>query len=119
MTLQLGMLGTDGFAIVGDTWKWFPARMERSWWGYSGAKMMLSTSGKSLGAVARNVDVAFEVVKEVFSQLEGHPGPKHVQIDEIASLVGREHDLELLIAFTEPHPEMYFFVERKERPCEV
>jgi hypothetical protein len=116
MTLQIGMLGTDGFAIVGDTWKWLPERA-RSWWGYSGPKMILSPSGNSLGAVARNVEVAFEAVKEVFSQLEGYPGRKDEQIYEIASRIGRDHDLELLVAFTDPRPEMYVFVKEKNGPA--
>jgi hypothetical protein len=114
MTLQIGMIGSDGFAIVGDTWKHMPAQNRRSWFGYSGPKMMLSASGKSLGAIARTVEISFEAVKEVFAQLEGHAGDKVEQISEIGSRIIRDHEAEFFVAFTEPHPEMYFFQKEKE-----
>jgi hypothetical protein len=112
MTLQIGMIGSSEFAIVGDTWKHMPAR-NRSWFGYSGTKMMLSPSGKSLGAIARSVEISFEAVKEVFAQLEGHSGDKVEQISEIGSRVSQDHDAEFFVAFTDPHPEMYFFEREK------
>jgi hypothetical protein len=114
MTFQIGMIGSNGFAVVGDTWKHFPAR-ERSWWGYSSEKMILSPSGKSLGVVARNVDISSEAVKAVFEQLEGRSGPKEKHISAIALEVSQNHDVELFVAFTDPHPEMYFFVKEARR----
>jgi hypothetical protein len=120
MTLQIGMIGSDGFAIVGDTWKHMPAR-SRSWFGYSGPKMMLSASGRSIGAVARTVEISFQAVTEVFAQLEGHSGVKVNPICEIASRVGRDHDMEFFVAFTSPEPEMYFFEKEKNgrAKCEL
>jgi hypothetical protein len=113
MTLQIGMIGSDGFAIVGDTWKHVPAH-KRSWFGYSGPKMMLSASGKSLGAIARTVEISFEAVKEVFAQLEGRSGDKVEQITEIGSRIVRDDDAEFFVAFTDPAPEMYFFLKEKD-----
>jgi hypothetical protein len=112
MTLQIGMIGSDGFAIVGDTWKHIPAQ-NRSWFGYSGPKMMLSASGKSLGAIARTVEVSSEAVKEIFVQLEGRSGDKVDQITEIGSRIVGDYDAEFFVAFTDPTPEMYFFLKEK------
>lgn len=113
MTLQIGMVGSDGFAIVGDTWKHVPSQ-GRSWFGYSGPKMILSTSGKSLGAIARTVEISLEAVKEVFAHLEGYSGDKVEKIAEIATRIVGDHDAEFFVVFTDPSPEMYLFLKEKE-----
>jgi hypothetical protein len=120
MTLQIGMVCGDEFAIVGDTWKHMPSH-HRSWFGYSGPKMVISPSGKSVGAIARNVNVSFEAVKEVFTRLEGQSGNKEEQIREIGSRIAQEYDVEFFVAFTDPHPEMYFFQKEKNgrAKCEL
>jgi hypothetical protein len=120
VTLQIGMIGSDGFAIVGDTWKHVPAQ-QRAWFGYSGPKMFVSASGKSLAAIARSIDASSQVVREVFQRLEGKSGDKTEAIAEIGTRVAQDLDVELFVVFTDPSPEMYFFQKEKagQAKCEL
>ena len=113
MTLQIGIVASDGFAIVGDTWKHMPPHDRRSWFGYSGPKMLLSQSGKSIGAIARTIEISQEAVLKVFNELEGVAGDKVMQIAAIGSQIIGEYDAEFFVGFTEPTPEMYFFQKDK------
>lgn len=112
MTLQIGMIARDGFAIVGDTWKHLPPQ-RRAWFGYSGPKMFMSASGKSMAAIARTVEISTEAAKEVFDRLEGQTGDKADSIAEIGSRIAQDHEIEFFAVFTDPIPEMYFFQKEK------
>src|SRR5271165_5885317 len=120
VTLQVGMVGSDGFVIVGDMWKHVPSS-KRQWFGYIGTKLMISPSGKSLAAVARDVDVASDVVTEVFAQLESCSEGRIDRIKEISLRVAQDRDIECFVIFTQPQPEMYFFQKDKTSPtrCEL
>ena len=120
VTLQIGMVGSDGFVIVGDMWKHVPSS-KRQWFGYVGTKLMISPSGKSLAAVARDVDVASDVATEIFAQLESSSEGRIDRIKEISSRVAQGHDIECFVIFTQPQPEMYFIQKDKSGPttCEL
>lgn len=120
MTLQIGIVASDGFAIVGDTWKYVAAQ-GRSWFGYSGPKMLMSPSGKSLAAIARSVEISFKAAKEIFVQLEVHAGYRGDEISRIVSELAGDCDVELFLIFTDPRPEMYFLQKEKNGPpkCEL
>ena len=104
MTLQIGMVGSDGFAIVGDMWKHVPSS-RRQWFGHIGTKLIISPSGKALAAVARNVDSASEVVTEVFAQLDGCSEGRIDRIKEISSRIAQDQEIECFVIFTQPQPE--------------
>jgi hypothetical protein len=114
------MVCSEGFAIVGDMWKHIPSS-RRQWFGYIGTKLIMSPSRKALASVARNVDVASDVVAEVFAQLEERCEGRIDRIKEISSRVAQDHDIECFVIFTQPHPEMYFFQKDKSSPtrCEL
>jgi hypothetical protein len=120
VTLQIGMVCSDGFAIVGDTWKHVPSS-GRQWFGYMGSKLIMSPSRKALAAVARNVDVASDVVAEAFAQLEEGCEGRIDRIKEISSRIAQDHEIECFVIFTQPQPEMYLFQKDKRSPtrCEL
>ena len=120
MTLQIGMMGQDGYVVVGDTWK-FMAAHRRAWFGYCGTKMTLSKSGHTLAVLARNVDIGSNFAEEIFTQLEGKSGIYVDQILEIGSKIGSEHEVECFLGFTSPSPDLYFFQKGKDTPlrCEL
>ena len=112
MTLQIGMVGSNGFAIVGDMWKHVPSS-KRQWFGYIGTKLLISPSGNALAAVARNVEIASDVVKEVFAQLSDFSEGRIDRIKEISSRIVKDEEIECFVIFTQPQPEMYFIQKDK------
>jgi hypothetical protein len=119
MTLQIGMVGGDGIAIVGDTWRYIESR-DRPWFGYHASKIRVSDSGRVAAACARTLDISTRIADEIFQSLDGQCENRRAEIERIGTRVANGHDAECLVAFADPLPSVFLFLGSKEgeRRCE-
>jgi hypothetical protein len=119
MTLQIGMLATDGIVVVGDTWQYVEPK-DVPWYGYHSSKIKIAENNRIAVACAHDMDASFAIAKAIFQRLSE---PKEARSDAILEIGGRlasGTDSECLIAFCDPWPSLYRFVHAKggEQKCE-
>jgi hypothetical protein len=112
MTLQVGMLGTDGIVLAGDT------RLSRiprpgfnaPWQSYNGPKILLSPSGRIAVSCAHDMQTGKAVGEAIFAGMtRGDDPSSEQQIREIASSVAHGPGVECPVAFSDPLPSLYVF----------
>ena len=109
MTLQVGLVGTDGVVIVGDTWQYVEPQ-NKSWYGYHASKLRVSDSRRIAVACARDMDTSTRIAEEIFLRLSGDSRDRSREILDIGTRVANGHDSECLIAFADPAPSLYLFL---------
>ncbi len=112
MTLQVGMLGTNGVLIAGDT------RLSRDpqpgidapWQFYNGPKILISESRRIAVSCAHCMQTGKEIAAGIFTGMThgDHPACEQ-QIREIALSACRGRNVECFIAFSDPLPSLYVF----------
>src|SRR5271157_1399575 len=112
MTMQVGMLGTDGIVLAGDTRviRTPLNGIEAPWQYYGGPKIRISNSGRIAVSCARDMQTANAVADAIFSNMThgDHPSCEQ-QIKEIAITAAHGRDIECLIVFVDPLPSLYLF----------
>jgi hypothetical protein len=112
MTIQLGMLGSDGVILAGDTriHRNPLSGMDAPWHFYSGPKIKISDSERIAVTCARDMQTANDVADSIFANMThgDHPDCQR-QIREIAVSAARGRDVECLICFVDPLPSLYQF----------
>jgi hypothetical protein len=110
MTLQVGMLESDGVVLAGDT------RLSRTprpgvyapWQSYNGPKVLISPSGRIAISCAHDMQTGKTFAEAIFAGMtHGDDHSCEQQIREIASSVVRGRGIECLIAFSDPLPSLY------------
>jgi hypothetical protein len=112
MTMQVGMLGTDGVLLGGDTRlvRKPLSGIEGPWKGYDGPKIRISDSRRVAVSCAHDMQTANDVADAIFSKMtRGDELGTERQIKEIAIAAAQGRDIECLIAFSDPLPCLYLF----------
>ncbi len=119
MTLQIGILATDGIVVVGDTWQYVEPE-DVPWYGYNSSKIRVSENGRIAAACAHDMDASFAIVEEIFERLSEPRADRRCAIEEIGGRLASGTNSECLIAFSDPWPSLYRFVHAKDgkRKCE-
>jgi hypothetical protein len=107
MTLQIGMMGSDGIVVVGDTWQYVEPK-DRPWHGYDASKIRLSSDRRIAVFCAHDMDASFAVAEEILQKLSGDPDPnRRTGILNIGDQLAEGSDSECLIVFADPNPTLY------------
>jgi hypothetical protein len=112
MTVQLGMVGSDGVLLAGDT------RISRgpakgifaSRVSYDGPKIRISNDGRISVTCAHNLQVANNVADSIFANMTqgGHPTCEQ-DIRDCCTSAAAGSNVECVIAFAAPYPSLYLF----------
>lgn len=108
MTMQVGMVGSDGIVIAGDT-RHYVEYEGRPWRSYSSSKIKLDNTGQIAIACARNIDISFRIADQIFAAIpsvavEGRAG----KIRDIGSCLAVGVDAECIVAISEPVLSIFF-----------
>jgi hypothetical protein len=102
MTLQVGMLGTNGVLIAGDMRLSRKAQpgINAPWQFYDGPKILISPSGRIAVAVAHCMQTGKDIADAIFARMThgDHPACER-EIRDAALSVIRGRNVECLIAF--------------------
>jgi hypothetical protein len=115
MTIQVGMVGTDGVVIASDTrWMNTPryANMTRST--FNTTKILISSDGKIVVSFAKNMETSLHVAQKVISDLTEedweHPiFPIEKVAAEVLLSAGERNDAHCLIAHCSSKPRLFLF----------
>jgi hypothetical protein len=115
MTFQIGMVGSDGIVIVGDTWQYVEPK-DRSWYGFQASKMRLSESAQIGVAAARDMTTSLRVADQIIATLDpsSEYSNRREKILNVVSTIGEGHDSEFLIALSQPEPSLYWAACNKD-----
>lgn len=119
MTMQVGMVGTDGVLIAGDT-KWMKEpKLEGRFWdggrtGFNSPKIKISHERGMAISRARDMETAVHVSEEIISRLRDDEINSPVEaIERIARDLlyryGDQRPAHCLIALTKPNPKLFLF----------
>lgn len=108
MTMQVGMVGSDGIVIAGDT-RQYVESPGRPWRSYSSSKIKLDGTGQIAIACARNIDMSFRIADQIFAAIpsvavEGRAD----KIRDIGSCLAVGIDAECIVAISEPVLSLFF-----------
>jgi len=112
MTMQVGMLGTNGVILAGDT------RINRqplrgfhaSWMSYDGPKIRISDSGRVAISCAHDMQTANDVADAIFANMtHGDHASCEREIKEFGTAAAQGRDVECIVVFADPLPCLYFF----------
>jgi 20S proteasome alpha/beta subunit len=111
MTMQIGMVGTDGVILAGDTrctrWPLIGGVGARH--SYSASKIVLSEDGRIAVSVARDMAAGNRISEAIISSLANEePQNRERRLVEIGGTEARGHDVECIVALAEPDPKLYF-----------
>lgn len=117
MTMQVGIVGTDGVLIASDT-KWMntPSMVRGSGddvrHSFNSSKIIISESRGIAVSCARNMETARHVANKIISELKDEEWPI-LPIEEIGTQVlssaGERDDAQCLIIFARPIPRLFLF----------
>jgi 20S proteasome alpha/beta subunit len=110
MTMQVGMLGTDGVLLAGDTriCRKPLDGVQAPWQFYDGPKLMISQSGRIAVSCAQNMNAAKDVAQAIFREMSYGDHPEcEEQVKKTALSAARGRNVECLIAFCDPLPCFY------------
>lgn len=112
MTIQVGMLGTDGIVLAGDTrvFRNPLTGVQAPWQHYQGPKIRISNSGRIAVSCAHDMQTAHDVADAVFAGMThgDHPSCER-EIKDIGSAAAHGRNIECIIAFADPLPCLYLF----------
>jgi len=118
MTMQVGMVGTDGILIASDT-KWVaspplaPNRTTGTRNVFGASKIVIDRDKGIVAAYARNMEVSRVVATEVLTLEEkdwAYPiSPIEAIGDRALKSCGARNDAHCLIAFARPVPQLFLF----------
>lgn len=112
MTMQVGMLGTDGVILAGDT------RINRKplsgshapWMSYDGPKIRIGNSGRVAISCAHDMQTANDVADAIFANMtHGDHASCEREIKEFGTAAAQGRDVECIVVFADPLPCLYFF----------
>jgi len=112
MTLQVGMLGTDGVILAGDT------RINRKplsgfhapWKSYDGPKIRISDCGRVAISCAREMQTANDVADLIFTNMtRGDHASCEREIKQFGTRAAQGRDVECIVAFADPLPCLYLY----------
>ena len=112
MTMQVGMLGTDGVILAGDTRlnRSPPSGVQAPWMNYGGPKIRISDSGRVAVSCAHDMQTANDVADAIFANLtHGDHASCEREIKELGIAAARGRDVECIVAFSDPLPSLYLF----------
>jgi hypothetical protein len=119
MTMQVGMVGTDGVIIAGDTqWTATPRLVDRYWaagrYGYNSSKMRISEERGIAISCARDMGAACSIADKIITDLKDKDFVSPVAaIQEIAAKVSsasrQKQDAHCLVALVHPTPQLFLF----------
>lgn len=119
MTIQVGMVGTDGLLLVGDTrWTNEPTLINRDWaagrFGFNSTKLKISHERGMAVACARNMETATRIANEVLSNLRTEDFeypilPIEAMGAKVLSTAGDRNNAQALIALIHPEPQLFLF----------
>lgn len=110
MTMQVGMVGTDGLVLAGDT-RQYVERSGRTWSSYNSSKIRLDATGRMAIACARNMEVSLRIAEKIFAELPVvNVEDRAVRIQNIGMGIAAGFDAECIVAFADPVPSLYAFL---------
>jgi len=112
MTMQVGMVGSDGIVLAGDmTCTVNPLYAEEGVrHDFSRHKIEISPSRRVAVTSAMDMDSADRLAERVITEVErDSPENRRLRILEIGRAVARLRDFECIAAFLDPHPVLYKF----------
>lgn len=111
MTMQVGMVGSDGIVLASDT-RWTTSPNVSGWTarhGYNSHKIKIDATNSVAVACARD-KVDSNRVADALLQLANESALNRVdRIEEIGKAVAGSEDLECILVFAKPEPALYFF----------
>jgi hypothetical protein len=104
MTLQVGMLGSDGLVLVGDTWQ-FIEPPGRAWRGHHSSKIRISPDERIAIACAHDMASSFAIAEEIINLRPS--GNRRAEIQDIGDRIADGKDSQCLVIFSDPYPSMF------------
>lgn len=112
MTLQVGMLGTDGVILAGDTRinREPPQGIYAAWMSYDGPKIRISEDGRIAVSCAHDMQGASDFADAIFANMTrgDHASCEH-EIKEFGAPALHGRNIECFVAFSDPLPCLYLF----------
>ena len=109
MTLQIGMLGSDGIVVVGDTWQYVEPG-GRPWHGYHSSKIRVSEDRRIAVAGAVDMEASFAVADGIIRE---RPHGR-AAILALGDRFAENKDSHCLVAFCDPWPQLYRFIHTRD-----
>jgi len=116
MTMQVGMVGTDGVLIASDTkWTNTPSTIRGEYrHTFNSSKIITDDSRGIAVSYARNMETARHIASSIISELSDDEIKDPIQPIEVIgkrvlSTAGERIDAQCLIAFTRPVPRLFLF----------
>jgi len=119
MTIQVGMIGTDGLLIAGDTrWTNTPALTNRNWaggrFGHNASKITIVQEQGAAISCARSMDTARHISNKIIAALpHTETAERPLLIErmgkEVLDASSEKLDAQCLIAFAHPVPQLFLF----------
>lgn len=111
MTMQIGMVGTDGIVLASDT-KWTDTQKVRHT--FNSTKIKVNHERGIAVSYARNMETSRRVADRIISDLRSADWEHPIQpIEEIGAKVlataGERKDAQCLILFAKPSPRLFLF----------
>lgn len=118
MTIQAGMVGTDGILIASDTlWTLDPLRTNRTTGArvrFNASKIVVNHSTGVAASFARNMTTSRELAQRIIVSLTSDKISQPIEHiekigDQVLSVVGKRTDAHCLIACLYPKPRLFLF----------
>lgn len=107
MTMQVGMLATDGIVLAGDTWSHSETTVRS---GYSSSKIRINDTAQIAVTCARDMVLASHVAEAIMSGVQGKDWQNCERfIRDAACEAAGERDIECIVAFAGNLPALYQF----------
>jgi 20S proteasome alpha/beta subunit len=121
MTVQIGMIGTDGVVLASDTRHTrsplFECDAKR--YGFASSKIGISDDGRIAATRAMNMRYAAHAACSIISGVQNDVHSRDVyadyadKIDGLGAAACLDFDVECIVAFADPEPSMYRFRSSK------
>jgi len=117
MTMQIGMIGTDGIVLASDT-KYTRSPLfecDAKRYGFASSKIGISDDGRIAATRAMNMRYATHAACSIISGLQNDMHLRDVytdythKIEGIGTSAALDFDAECIVAFADPEPSMYRF----------
>jgi hypothetical protein len=110
MTMQVGMVGSDGIVLASDT-KWHQNDGDAVWQAWGSPKIAVNPSGSIAVACAKDMRKGIDMARAIFEQLGSEywekPELKLEEISESRSSRHSPHEAECLIGLAFPTPRIF------------
>ena len=112
MTMQVGMVGSDGIVLAGDMTCTMSPRFagEGARYRFCRHKIKISDSRRVAVSSAMEMDIADRIADQIIAGVEGEePRNRQRRILDIGTSIVNSHDVECIAAFLDPVPLLYRF----------